>query len=227
MQARRGFAALVTLTLLSAARVAAAEPAPAEPGQVTLPEMVGWLKARRAETEIVDQVRTRGVALRASDASVRALRAAGMKGDTLIEAINRGQAYRAPVLVITDPRPGQHCGSPATVTGTTTVISGKHLWLFAAESNRARRGDWWPQPLGSKVGADGAWTATVQLGGQNNVGGDFHILAMWVDPEDHARLQAYMAKAQETRQFPPVKRPDGYPQAELSVLRMPNPAPER
>ena len=207
MQTWRKFLILVPLVLVTATGTAqeATEP-------FTLDQVVRLLESGVDETEIVEQIEHSKADIDMNKA-IRPLIRAGAS-DRLLDAIQKNLFSE---LVIESPSEGDEVGASVTVRGRSRTFEDKHLWLFVHRKGLAV---WWPQLGEVAVEGDGSWKQSAFLGQPQDVGFDFEVLALWVDPQVHSEMESYLIQGERSGRYPGIRLPEGSPKAKVTVKKV-------
>ena len=104
------------------------------------------------------------------------------------------------------PASGAMVADAGAVEGSVALPADSYLWVLV------RRKDfdgWWPQGGGAVPVAGTQWKLSVQYGGAEDAGFDFEIAAVVVGQSIHELWTDWVARVEETGQFPPVRLPSG------------------
>jgi hypothetical protein len=120
--------------------------------------------------------------------------------------LKRGMAARAGAASVTilAPHSGEVVGAAGTVEGTATAPADGHLWVLV---HRRDVDGWWPQGGGPALLDGGKWSAPVKYGDPGDAGSEFEIAALIVGRPTHDLWLDWVARIQETGEFPPVHLP--------------------
>jgi hypothetical protein len=116
------------------------------------------------------------------------------------------QASSSPActVTITSPKTGEKHGPDVLVKGAAAVPAGRHLWVFAHRKGVAI---WWPQGGGAATVERGEYSVLASLGGPQDLGADFEILAQVLEGSDDATLNAWFKVAEQTGKYPGMRLP--------------------
>ena len=134
--------------------------------------------------------------------------------ERLLDAILQ---FRFSELTITAPEAGKEVGATVKVEGTSTLVTNKHLWLFAQREGLAV---WWPQGGEILVKPDNSWQQGAFIGNTQDIGFDFNLKVLWVDEKVNRELNDYVAKTASSGNYSGIPLPDGSPAASISVHKV-------
>jgi len=137
----------------------------------------------------------------------------------LIRTINQKYIDPSLELVITNPKNGDKVGPTALVEGTSSRMKGKHLWVFLHRADL--RYEWWPQVGEVEIDeATNEWRQSVYVGQIVDVGFNFEIKAIWLNNDDHERMENYMERARRDGLWPGISLPKGDPHDTVTVKKI-------
>jgi hypothetical protein len=118
----------------------------------------------------------------------------------------RGMTARGPSsgVGILAPRSGEVVGTAGVVEGTATLPADAHLWILV---HRRDVDGWWPQGHGPAPVDEAKWSVPVKYGDPGDAGSEFEIAALIVRQPTHDLWLGWVARLQETGEFPPVPLP--------------------
>lgn len=112
-----------------------------------------------------------------------------------------------PKVEITFPTEGSKVGISIIAQGTASNIpQGENLWLLV---NVSGINGYYPQDGPITVLSDGTWNASVAIGGPNDAGRPFVLLAALADQEGEATLEQYIKLGHASHLFPAIPLPKG------------------
>jgi hypothetical protein len=100
---------------------------------------------------------------------------------------------------ITKPAEGSQVAGTALISGTATLPTNGHLWIFA---HQVGFNGYWPQGGGPAQLTGRDWDVFVYFG-QRGIYGRFEVIAMVVDDQTHRNLQDWVQRAPNT--IPPYQ----------------------
>jgi hypothetical protein len=107
-------------------------------------------------------------------------------------------------ITIDLPRPGTQVGTSTPVNGAAVIKTGTHLWVFAHRKGLAI---WWPQGSGEASIRDGQWEVLANIGGPDDRGAQFEIMAAVVDSNEDSKLNKWVQDSEQSGKYPGIKLP--------------------
>jgi hypothetical protein len=89
------------------------------------------------------------------------------------------------VVAVSSPAEGDAVPHRGQVTGTATIPTDRHLWVF---TQREGAGTWWLFAPKEVPGSPGSWFADVTYGDQDDVGAPVRLWVWAVDNDRHDNL---------------------------------------
>jgi hypothetical protein len=105
---------------------------------------------------------------------------------------------------ITKPDPGANVGSNVNVDGKATIKAGTHLWVFA---HRRGLAIWWPQGSGEAQIRKNEWSVLASIGGSEDRGATFEILAGVVDDAGNNTLNGWVHSSDQSGEYKGMRLP--------------------
>ncbi len=111
-------------------------------------------------------------------------------GGAAVAAVPRITRRATPEVRITSPSNGGSASMQETIRGTSRALPrGDSIWVVLYIPSTAR---YYPQDRPADVQAGGGWNALAQLGGAQDAGRRFEVLAVAADAAARAEFHAYL-----------------------------------
>ena len=183
-----------------------------------LDQIIKLLMEKIDEAEIIKQVKKYKVNFEYTRDVERKLIRAGASDD-LLDTIKMSYiGKKEDSLVITFPRNDEECGAVVRVEGISKKYPNRFLWVFAHRVDLTDQ--WWPQTSTVNVNDDGSWIIGANLGGPQDIGFPFEIVAMWVNESVHKKMKNYISTGASTNHYPPIQLPKGELTTKVKVRKV-------